>query len=139
MRFVLLLQHRAGGLRHCAQTPRDSPSVELPLRLEAATTAGDDNGGVPSVVQLPPGVRAPFDVYVNGVPQELGSDYEIAGGRLLFQRELRKEGKLGFWRWFGGAFGVGTYRQNDSVDVRYERDGRPALVEGLDIEPAADA
>jgi hypothetical protein len=30
---------------------------------------------------------------------------------------------------------VGTYRQNDSVDVRYERDGRPVLIQGLDIEP----
>jgi hypothetical protein len=83
-------------------------------------------------------VRAPFDVYVNGVHQEEGVDYELADRRLLFERELRKEGKLGFWRWFLGAWGVGTYRQNDSVDVRYERDGRPALVEGLDIvEPVA--
>jgi hypothetical protein len=92
---------------------------------------------VPSVVPLPAGIRAPFDVYVNGVHQQEGDDYEIADRRLIFERELRKEGKLGFWRWFLGAWGVGTYRQNDSVDVRYERDGRPALVEGLDIEPAA--
>jgi hypothetical protein len=28
------------------------------------------------------------------------------------------------WRWLVGAFGIGTYRQDDSVDVRYERDGR---------------
>ena len=93
---------------------------------------------MPSVVPLPPGVRSPFEVYVNGVPQELGADFEVVAGRLVFERELRKEGKLGFWRWFGGAFGVGTYRQNDSVDVRYEVNGRPALLEGLDIEPATD-
>jgi hypothetical protein len=92
---------------------------------------------MPSVVPLPPGVRAPFDVYVNGIHQELGTDYEIASGRLVFERELRKEGRLGFGRWFLGAFGVGTYRQNDSVDVRYEAEGRTALVEGLDIEPSA--
>jgi hypothetical protein len=31
---------------------------------------------------------------------------------------------------------VGTYRQDDSVDVRYERaDGSPAVAEKLDIEP----
>jgi hypothetical protein len=90
---------------------------------------------VPSIVPLPPGVRTPFEVYVNGVPQELGVDYDLVDGRLVFQRELRKEGKLGFWRWFLGAWGVGTYRQNDSVDVRYESNGRPALVEGLEIEP----
>ncbi len=95
-----------------------------------------DNGGVQSIVPLPPGVPAPFDVYVNGVHQQEGTDYEFSDGRLVFERELRKEGNLGVWRWLLGAFGVGTYRQNDSVDVRYEVDGRPALLEGLDIESA---
>jgi hypothetical protein len=88
-----------------------------------------------SVVALPPSVRAPFDVYVNGVHQREGEDYQVHGKELVFDRELKKEGKLGFWRWFLGAWGVGTYRQNDSVDVAWERDGRPALVQGLEIEP----
>ncbi len=87
-----------------------------------------------SVVRLPPHVRSPFAVYVNGVPQRAGADYEVRDGALVFDRELRKEGKLGFWRWFLGAWGVGTYRQNDSVDVRYETGGRPMLAEGLDID-----
>ena len=96
-----------------------------------------DNGGapVPSIVPLPPEVRPPFEVYVNGVRQVEGTDYEISERSLVFDRELKKEGKLGFWRWFLGAWGVGTYRQNDSVDVSYDRNGRPALVEGLDIRP----
>ena len=89
-----------------------------------------------SIVKLPPTVRAPFDVYVNGVHQQPGVDFELRDRSLVFGRELKKEGKLGFWRWFLGAWGVGTYRQNDSVDVRYERDGRPVLLESLDIEPA---
>ncbi len=89
-----------------------------------------------SIVPLPPGVRQPFDVYVNGVPQQPGVDFELRDGALVFERELKKEGKLGFWRWFLGAWGVGTYRQDDSVDVSYERDGRPLLVQGLDIEPS---
>jgi hypothetical protein len=94
---------------------------------------------VPSIVPLPPDVRSPFQVYVNGVRQELGTDYDVVDSALVFDRELKKEGKLGFWRWFMGAFGVGTYRQNDSVDVSYERNGRPMLRESLDIEskPAA--
>ena len=89
-----------------------------------------------STVPLPASVRAPFDVYVNGVRQQQGVDYELRDRALVFDRELKKEGKLGFWRWFLGAWGVGTYRQNDSVDVSYERNGRAALVEGLDIEYA---
>jgi len=88
-----------------------------------------------SIVQLPRTVREPFDVYVNGVHQQPGVDFEEYDGALVFGRELQKEGSLGFWRWFLGAWGVGTYRQNDSVDVRYERDGHPVLLEGLDIEP----
>ncbi len=79
-------------------------------------------------------MRAPFEVYVNGVHQEENVDYLVRDGALVFERELKKEGKLGAWRWFMGAWGVGTYRQNDSIDVRYEVDGQPRLVEGLDIE-----
>ena len=92
-----------------------------------------------SIVPLPAGVRLPFEVYVNGVRQERGVDYEVRAETLRFERELKKEGKLGAWRWFLGAWGVGTYRQNDSVDVSYERNGHPILLEGLDIEPASDA
>ena len=92
-----------------------------------------------SRVPLPPGVAEPFTVYLNGVRQELGRDFRVHDGALVFPADLVKEGRLGFWRWFLGAFGVGTYRQNDSVDVSYEHNGRPMLHEGLAIEPAGDA
>ena len=85
-------------------------------------------------VELPPAVREPFEVYINGVRQQPGVDYEIRGRTLVFDRPLAKEGRLGFWRWFLGAWGIGTYRQNDSVDLRYEIDGRPQVAQGLDIE-----
>jgi hypothetical protein len=87
-----------------------------------------------SVVKLPPQVKAPYEVYISGVPQKLGVDYKVEGGLLVFDRELRKD-KISGWRWFLGAWGVGTYRQDDSVDVRYEVDGRPMVAEGLEIEP----
>ncbi len=90
-----------------------------------------------SRVPLPPQVPADFEVFVNGVPQQAGADYRVEGRTLVFDRELRKEGRLGPWRWFLGAWGIGTYRQNDSVDVRYEAGGRPQVVEGLDIDPAS--
>jgi hypothetical protein len=87
-----------------------------------------------SIVRLPPGVRAPFEVYVNGVPQRLGDDYHVEAGALVFERELRKD-RISGWRWLLGAWGVGTYRQDDSVDVRYAHaDGSPAVAEKLDIE-----
>jgi hypothetical protein len=83
---------------------------------------------------LPPGVRPPFDVYVNGVPQQPGEDYDIRDGALVFRRELAQEGKLGFKAWFLGFWGIGTYRKNDSVDIRYEQAGRPMVAHGLPVE-----
>ena len=89
---------------------------------------------VRSVVRLPAEIRSPFEVYVNGVRQELGEDYRVSDGALVFERELRKD-RISGWRWFLGAWGVGTYRQDDSVDVRYQRaDGSAAVAEKLDIE-----
>jgi hypothetical protein len=88
-----------------------------------------------SRVPLPTGVKQPFTVFVNGVRQELGHDYRIADGALVFEKELKKEERLGFWRWFWGAWGIGTYRRNDQVDVAWEEDGRPRIAHALDIEP----
>jgi len=79
-----------------------------------------------SRVRLPRGVREPYTVYLNGVPQEPGRDFTVERGVLVFQTELRKEGRLGFWRWFWGAWGIGTYRKNDQVDVAWEVGGAPA-------------
>ena len=87
-----------------------------------------------SRVRLPAGVREPYSVYVNGVRQELGRDFRVESGRLVFSRELAKEGRLGFWRWFLGAWGIGTYGRNDQVDVAWEVDGRPHVAHALDIE-----
>jgi len=86
------------------------------------------------IVRLPPGVQEPFQVYLNGVPQTAGVDYERRGRRLIFDRPLAKEGKLGIWRWFLGAWGIGTYRKDDQVDVAYEVDGRPIVAHALEIE-----
>ena len=87
-----------------------------------------------SRVKLPADVRDPYEVYLNGVPQQLGTDFTVREGRLVFPRELRKD-RISGWRWLLGAWGVGTYRQNDSVDVRYEAaDGSPRVAEGLEIE-----
>ena len=37
-----------------------------------------------------------------------------------------------------GAWGIGTYRRNDEVDVRYTRDGRTLVAQGLPVTPPAD-
>ena len=90
-----------------------------------------------SRVRLPPEVPAEFEVFLHGIPQREGVDYRVEGRTLVFERELKKEGKLGAWRWFLGAWGIGTYRQDDSVDVRYEAAGAPRIIGYLDIEPSS--
>lgn len=87
-----------------------------------------------SRVQLPPGAAGPIEVFVNGVRQREGDDFERRHGELVFHRRLAHEGRLGFWRWLSLFFGVaGTYRQNDSVDVVYEVDGGRTVESGLPI------
>jgi hypothetical protein len=76
-------------------------------------------------IDLPSHVQRPFEVFVNGVPQKEGEDFDIVGAALLFNRQLVREGNIGFWRWARMALGIaGTYRQNDTIDVVYARSGR---------------
>ncbi len=87
-------------------------------------------------VQLPAGVGERFEVFVNGVAQEPGRDFGREGDELVFERQLAREGRLGFWRWLSLFLGVaGTYRQNDSVDVVYEQGGRRVVAAGLQLTP----
>jgi len=85
---------------------------------------------------LPRDVTRPFEVFVNGVPQREGSDFTVDRASLIFERDLRTEGKLGPWRWAAIMIGVvGTYRQNDSVDVAYTRRGQKVVASKLPLEP----
>lgn len=88
-----------------------------------------------SRVQLPRAVSPPFTVFVNGVRQEAGVDYRVERRELVFERELVQEGKLGFWRWFWGAWGIGTYRKDDQVDVAWDVEGHPQVGHKLPIKP----
>ena len=85
-------------------------------------------------MDLPPDVAGEIEVYVNGVRQVEGHDYARRDDSLVFERLLAREGRLGFWRWLSIILGIaGTYRQNDSVDVVYERGGRRMVAPGLPL------
>jgi len=89
-------------------------------------------------VPLPRGAEPPSRVFVNGVPQEPGKDYEVSGDELLFERPLEKE-RIGVGRWTAIFLGLwGSYGKNDSVDVQYRLAGRETLATGLDILPPED-
>ena len=81
-----------------------------------------------SRVHLPPGVGDSYEVYVNGVRQEPGRDFDRLGDELVFRRKLAQEGRLGPIRWLSMLLGVaGTYRKHETVDVVYEEGGRPTV------------
>lgn len=76
-------------------------------------------------MKLPTGIGASYEVYVNGVPQQPGRDFDRLGDELIFRRRLAQEGRLGPIRWLSMLLGVaGTYRKHENVDVVYELDGR---------------
>ena len=86
-------------------------------------------------VPLPRGAEPPYRVFVNGVPQEEGRDYEVRKGELLFAQPLEKE-RLGVGRWTAIFLGLwGSYGKNDQVDVQYQLGGRTVHATGLDIVP----
>jgi hypothetical protein len=86
-------------------------------------------------VPLPHGAEPPYRVFVNGVEQREGKDYELGGGELLFRRPLEKE-RIGVGRWTAIFLGLwGSYGKNDSVDIHYTLAGRHAVATGLDIVP----
>lgn len=81
-------------------------------------------------------MQEPFEVFVNGVRQERGADYELRGRELRFAKPLAKEGRLGTIRWLSIFLGIaGTYRKNDSIDVVYEAGGQRRVASALPIIP----
>lgn len=87
-------------------------------------------------VKLPAKVEEPFEVYVNGVLQERGEDYEVYGRTLAFSGSLAQEGHLGPFRWLSIFLGIaGTYRKHDSIDVVYRVEGRRTVATGLPVIP----
>ena len=89
-------------------------------------------------VPLPDGAHPPIRVFVNGVPQQPGKDYEVVANHLVFERPLEKE-RLSKGKWAAIFFGLwGYYGKNDSVDVHYRVGGRDAVATGLEIIPPSD-
>ena len=87
------------------------------------------------VVPLPRGAEPPYRVFVNGVAQKEGSDFELVDHELHFFRPLEKE-RLGLGRWTAIFLGLfGSYGKNDSVDVQYRLGERDTVATGLDIVP----
>jgi hypothetical protein len=89
-------------------------------------------------VRIPAGAGAPFTVFINGIEQSEGADYELEGGEIVFTRPIVKE-KIGTGRWLAMYLGLfGTYRKNETVDLQYTRGGKIELLSDLPVIPYAE-
>jgi hypothetical protein len=90
-------------------------------------------------VRLPAGAKAPISVYINGVAQAEGTDYELGDREIVFNRPIIKE-TVGVGRWMAMYLGLfGTYRKNETIDVEYRLagDDKAHLASDLAVLPDA--
>jgi hypothetical protein len=90
-------------------------------------------------VKLPAGAEAPYAVFINGVEQREGADYDVHAGEIVFSRQIVKE-KVGTGRWLAMYLGLfGTYRKDETIDLQFSRNGKVELVPDLPVVPYPEA
>ena len=86
-------------------------------------------------VKMPVGAEPPYTVYINGVVQTEGKDFNIEDRELVFTRPIVKE-EMGTSRWLAMYLGLwGTYRKDEKVDLQFTRNGKVELVPDLPVTP----
>jgi hypothetical protein len=86
-------------------------------------------------VRLPRGAEPPIRVYINGVEQQEGTDYELRPSEIVFKRQIIKE-KVGMGRWMAMYLGLfGTYRKHETIDVEYRLGGKVQLASDVEVVP----
>ncbi len=107
------------------ETPEKMTETEIPKGSYAAGHR----------VKLPAGAEAPYAVFINGVDQREGVDYEIGAGEVVFSRQIVKE-KVGTGRWLAMYLGLfGTYRKDETIDLQFQRNGKVELISDLPVLP----
>ena len=86
-------------------------------------------------MKLPGAAERPIHVFVNGMEQREGADYEIRGREIVFSRPLVKE-RVSRGRWLAMALGLfGSYGENESVDVHYRRGAETKVLSDAPVIP----
>lgn len=71
-------------------------------------------------------------MYINGIPQEDGTDYQLEERTLVFPRKLIPEIKMTKLQLLRAALGIaGTYNTQDTIDIIYQHQGRRLVATGL--------
>lgn len=90
-------------------------------------------------VRIPNGAEEPLSVFINGVEQREGVDYEIEGNEVRFVGPIIKE-EIGTGRWLAMYLGLfGTYRKDEKVDLQYKRKGKVELRSDVPVIPYQEA
>ena len=85
--------------------------------------------------RLPRGASEPIRVYVNGVEQSRGEDWDVRAGHIVFTRPIVKE-QVSPGRWMAMYLGLfGSYRKNETVDLEYRLAGETKLAADVEILP----
>jgi len=65
-------------------------------------------------------------VFVNGIEQTEGADFQVIGSSVVFNRTFAPIHRLAWWRWALLILGVwgASYRRDDTIDIVYTYDGR---------------
>ena len=86
-------------------------------------------------VRIPNGAEPPLAVFINGIEQREGVDYEIDGNEVRFVKPIIKE-EIGTGRWLAMYLGLfGTYRKDEKVDLQYQRQGKVELRSDVPVIP----
>jgi hypothetical protein len=102
---------------------------------ESETEVPKGSEAVGRRVRLPRGAEPPIRVYINGVEQQEGTDYELRPGEIVFKRQIIKE-KVGVGRWMAMYLGLfGTYRKHETIDVEYRLGGKVQLASDVEVVP----
>jgi hypothetical protein len=100
---------------------------------ESETEVPKGSEAVGRRVRLPRGAEPPIRVYINGVEQQEGTDYELRPGEIRFKRQIIKE-KVGVGRWMAMYLGLfGTYRKHETIDVEYRLGGKVQLASDVEV------
>jgi hypothetical protein len=97
-----------------------------------------ERGGTPigRRARLPTGAREPIRVFINGVEQKRGVDYELEPGGIRFTEPISKEGEIRGLRRLTLLLGlVGVYRKHEVVDVEYTLGAETKFASDLEIIP----
>ena len=78
----------------------------------------------------------PFQVYVNGVEQAEGTDFEVVGAWIVFAQELVAPKDENARSVFRGFF-FGRYKAEHVVDVACQVGGHAHVFSRLPVEPPA--